>query len=190
NQIEGLTEIDTLLMSQLFEKAVYSLKEAWSSLVKIDPILEELEVNPQFLQMVSPNETVVVVSLTTEVGETSGMINICIPHIVLEPIISKLSVHYWMQTSAKKRDPEAYENISENIQQAHIELKTILGKTNININQFLNLRKGDIIGLEKAIDQPLTHEINDHPKFRVQPGKYKNKVAIQVLDEIKRRELR
>ena len=61
--------------------------------------------NPQFLQMVSPNETVVVISLNTTIGETSGMINICIPHVVLEPIIPKLSMHYWMQTEKKDREP-------------------------------------------------------------------------------------
>src|SRR5699024_9243899 len=69
NQVEDLTEIETILMSQLFEKSVVNLQEAWASLIEIDPILEEFETNPQFLQMVSPNETVVVVSLTTEVGE-------------------------------------------------------------------------------------------------------------------------
>src|SRR5690625_3852479 len=58
SKIENLTEIDTMLMSQLFEKAIPSLSEAWTSLVEIDPVLEDLEVNPQFLQMVSPNETV------------------------------------------------------------------------------------------------------------------------------------
>lgn len=184
NQIEKLTEIDTLLMSQLFEKTIPSLKEAWASIVKIEPILEELEVNPQFLQMVSPNETVVVVSLTTEVGETSGMINICIPHVVLEPIISQLSVHYWMQTSSKKRDPESYDNISDNLQQAYIELVALLGQTNINIDQFLNLKKGDIIGLNQAIDNPLTLKINNQAKFSVQPGQSKNKLSVQVLDEI------
>ena len=77
-------------------------KEAWEIIDEIDPVLTEFEVNPQFLQMVSPNETVVVISLNTEIGETQGMINICIPHVVLEPIIPKLSVHYWMQNELKK----------------------------------------------------------------------------------------
>ena len=73
-------------------------KKHGNPLLEIDPILTEFEVNPQFLQMVSPNETVVVISLNTTIAETSGMINICIPHVVLEPIIPKLSIHYWMQT--------------------------------------------------------------------------------------------
>lgn len=185
NKVENLTEIETMLMSQLFEKATVNLQEAWSSLIEIDPVLEDFEVNPQFLQMVSPNETVVVVSLNTTIGETSGMINICIPHIVLEPIIPKLSVHYWMQTATKKRDPEAYEKLSNNIQTANVEAKTLLGNTNISIQQLLNLGTDDIIGLNQPIDHPLTLAINDEPKFYVQPGKFKNKLSVQVLEEIK-----
>ncbi|HLR74702.1 MAG TPA: flagellar motor switch protein FliM [Virgibacillus sp.] len=185
NKVDSLTEIETILMSQLFEKAIGTLQEAWSSIVDIDPILEEFEINPQFLQMVSPNETVVVVSLNTEVGDTSGMINICIPHIVLEPIIPKLSVHYWMQTPAKTRDPEAYEKLTKNIQQAAIDVKAILGETTISIEQFLKLSSQDVIALHQTINDPLTLSINDEPKFFVQPGKVRNKLSVQVLEEIK-----
>ncbi|WP_368654823.1 flagellar motor switch protein FliM [Ornithinibacillus sp. 4-3] len=184
-KVDNLTEIETMLMSQLFEKAVTNLQEAWASLEEIHPLLEDFEVNPQFLQLVSPNETVVVVSLNTEIGEESGMINICIPHIVLEPIIPKLSVHYWMQTESKKRDPEAYKNISRNVEKAKIEAKAILGDTTITINEFLHLNKNDIISLNQSLDQPLTLAVNEQPKFYVQPGEYKNKVSVQILEEIK-----
>lgn len=185
NKIDNLTEIETMLMSQLFEKAVVNLQEAWSDLIDIDPVLEEFEVNPQFLQMVAPNETVVVVSLNTAIGETSGMINICIPHIVLEPIIPRLSVHYWMQTNTKKLDSEAYQKISDNIKQAKIELKTLLGETTISIQQFLRLQKADVITLNQSIDDPLVLTLNNEPKFLVQPGKIKNKMSVQILEEIK-----
>lgn len=184
NKVDNLTEIETLLMSQLFEKAIVNLQEAWSSLIEIDPVLEDFEVNPQFLQMVSPNETVVIVSLNTNIGDTSGLINFCIPHIVLEPIIPKLSVHYWMQTTTKTRDPESYSKLTENIKLAKVEAKTLLGQTTINIEEFLKLQNNDIIGLNQAIDKPLTLEINNEPKFYVQPGKLRNKVSVQVLEEI------
>lgn len=185
NKVENLTEIESMLMSQLFEKATVSMQEAWSSLIEIDPVLEEFEVNPQFLQMVAPNETVIVVSLNTTIGEASGMINICIPHIVLEPIIPNLSVHYWMQTSTKERDPEAYEKLTKNIQSAEVEAKAILGETTISIQQLLDLGEDDVISLNQTIDQPLQFEINNEPKFLVQPGKIKNKMSVQVLEEIK-----
>lgn len=185
NKVDNLTEIETILMSQIFEKAIVNLQEAWASIVEIDPVLEEFEVNPQFLQMVSPNETVVVVSLNTAIGDTSGLINICIPHIVLEPIISKLSVHYWMQTSTKERDDEAYSKLSTSLETAKVEAKTLLGTTDINIEQFLNLKPNDVIGLDQTIDHPLIMEVNDKPKFYVQPGKQKNKLSVQVMEEIK-----
>ncbi|SHF51776.1 flagellar motor switch protein FliM [Ornithinibacillus halophilus] len=183
NKIENLTEIESILISQLFEKGMGTLKEAWSSLVDIEPYLEELEVNPQFLQLVSPNETVVVVSLNTTIGETSGMINICIPHIVLEPIISKLSVQYWMQTSKQKQDPENVKKLSKNLNRAFVEAKAILGETNITVDELLNLNVGDVVGLNQPIDQPLKLTINNEPKFFVQPGMYKKKLSVQVLEE-------
>lgn len=181
---DSLTEIETILMSQLFEKSLVNLKEAWASIVDIDPVLEEFEVNPQFLQMVSPNETVVVISFNTEIGDVSGMINICIPHIVLEPIIQNLSVHYWMQTGDQKRDPEAYEQISEHLQFANIETKAILGESEISVENFLKLHTDDIIRLNQSIEDPLCLTINNEPKFHVQPGTSKKHAAVQVLEKV------
>src|SRR5690625_1264877 len=188
HNIESLTEIDTMLLTQLFDKAVVILEEAWSSLVDIEPELEELEVNPQFLQLVSPNETVVVVSLATEVGDASGMINICIPHIVLEPIIPKLSVHYWMQSTEKDRDPDAYEKVTKNLQDVEVESKAVLGHSIITLDDLLHLKENDVIVLDQKTDESMVLEINDEPKFFVQPGKLRNKLSVQVLDEIKKRE--
>ncbi|KGX93164.1 flagellar motor switch protein FliM [Pontibacillus halophilus JSM 076056 = DSM 19796] len=183
NKVENLTEIETKLMSQLFEKAVDNLQEAWSSVVDIEPELEEFEVNPQFLQMVSPNETVVVISLNVTIGETSGMINICIPHVVLEPMIPKLSVHYWMQSEKTERKPEEYEALSKNIKRAELDMKAILGESSISIEEFLRLGEGDVIHLNQSIQEPMTLTVDDEPKFMVQPGKMKKKVAVQILEE-------
>lgn len=182
---ENLTEIEKLILSQLFEKATGSLREAWSTIVDIEPILEEFEINPQFLQMVSPNETVVVVSFNTQIGEVSGMINICIPHIVLEPIIPKLSVHYWMQTGTKERDQKAYKELSNHVKQVKVEAKTLLGETQISLEELMNLKENDVISLQQPIDEPLKLMINEELKMLVQPGKKKNKVAVQILEKIK-----
>ena len=185
--IDNLTEIETLLISQLFEKSSPNLKEAWSSIVDIDPVLEEFEINPQFLQLVSPNETVVVVSLNTKIGEVSGMMNICIPHIVLEPIIPKLTAHYWMQTGAKERDPETYAKLTTLVQDVNVSATVILGRTVITLQQLLNLKLGDVITLDQSINEPLTLEVNNEPKMYVQVGRRNKKLAVQVLEAIERR---
>ncbi|WP_017753763.1 flagellar motor switch protein FliM [Calidifontibacillus oryziterrae] len=185
NKVENLTEIETRVMSNLFERAVENLQEAWASVVEIDPILTDFEVNPQFLQMVSPNETVVVISLNTTIGETSGMINICLPHVVLEPIIPKLSAHYWMQNIKKERLPEEISLLERRIKKADLPVQAILGEAKITVHEFLNLNIGDVVQLDQLVERPLTIRVADHPKFIGQPGKLKNKIAIQILEKIK-----
>ncbi|GLY10479.1 flagellar motor switch protein FliM [Pseudobacillus badius] len=186
NNIEGLTEIETKIMSSVFERAFEHYREAWSNIVDIDPLMTNFEVNPQFLQMVSPNETVVVISLDTTIGETTGMINICLPHVVLEPVIPKLSVHYWMQNpDRKEREPEEIANLQKRIQKAEVPVVSELGGTSITIEEFLALSIGDVIELEKRIDEPLIVKVSDIPKFTAQAGKLNKKMAIQILDDFK-----
>ncbi|CAM3703509.1 flagellar motor switch protein FliM [Mesobacillus zeae] len=185
NKIESLTEIETKIMSSMFERAFENFREAWATIEDIDPQLSEFEVNPQFLQMVSPNETVVVISLNITIGEASGMINICIPHVVLEPIIPKLSVRYWMQ--ADKKESLSAENhlIQKEIQKAEVAVTAELGTSEISVQDFLMLNAGDVIELNQPINQPLTILVGGIPKFVGQPGKMNKKLAIQVLDTLK-----
>src|SRR5699024_5559138 len=105
---ESLTEIESLVITQLFEKAVSNLEEAWSTIVDIEHSLQEFEVNHQFLNSVPPNDTVIVVALYTLIDETIVIMNLCISHIMLEPIIPKLSGHYWLENASQERDLESY----------------------------------------------------------------------------------
>jgi len=185
NKIDSLTEIETTIMSNMFEKAFEHLREAWSNIADVDPVYSDFEVNPQFLQMVSPNETVVVISLNTLVGETSGMINICIPHVVLEPILPRLSVHYWMQTEKKEPKLEEAAALEKKVKKAEIPIVAELGKSTITIEEFLSLDIGDVIELENRIDKPIVVNIGGVPKFLAQPGNMNNKKAIQIIQTFK-----
>lgn len=186
SKTDSLTEIEILLLKQIFEKATGNLKEAWSSLIEVNPVLEEFEENPQFIQMVAPNDTVVVVAMSAAIGETTGMINLCIPHTLLEPIIPKLSAHYWMDNTTDERDEAAYQMLSDNLQSAEVDVQAILGETTITISEFLRLQTNDVITLNQSIEKPLLLTVNQEPKFNVQPGKFKKRLAVQVLEEIKK----
>jgi len=189
NKVENLTEIETKIMTQLFERAVENLREAWSSIAEIETILTDFEVNPQFLQTVSPNETVVVISFNTVIGDTTGMINICIPHVVLEPMIPKLSVRYWMQKTEKEKLPEEVQFIERKIFKTDLDVVAELGNTIIKINDFLHMDVGDVIVMDNPITRPLNIKVGDRIKFTGQPGIVNKKMAIQVLDELKGGEL-
>lgn len=186
NKIENLTEIENKIMSNLFEKSLENYQEAWNSIIEVEPMMTDFEVNPQFLQMVSPNETVIVISLNTQIGETSGMINLCIPHVVLEPIMPKLSVRYWMQSDRKEPKPHEIDSLQKQIRRAELPIIAELGAADISIQDFLQLQLGDVIQLDKSIDKLLVVKIGDKPKFTGQPGKINKKLAVQIIDHISR----
>ena len=185
SNVDNLTEIETKIMTNLFERSFDNLREAWENIVEIDPMLIELEVNPQFLQMISPNETVVVISLNTIIGETTGMINICLPHVVLEPIVPNLSVRYWMQSNTKEMSPEQTKTLENRVKQSVLPVVAELGTTSISVEDFLMMNIGDVIELDQKIANPLILKVGNLPKFTVQPGKLNKKMAVQILDPLK-----
>jgi flagellar motor switch protein FliM len=117
------------------------------------------------------------------------MINICIPHVVLEPMIPKLSVRYWMQKTEKEKLPEEVEFIEKKIFKTDLDVVAELGKTTILINDFLHMDVGDVIILDNSINKPLEVKVGNRTKFVGQPGVVNKKVAVQVLDEMKGGEL-
>ncbi len=185
SNVDNLTEIETKIMTNLFERSFDNLREAFENIVEIDPMLIELEVNPQFLQMISPNETVVVISLNTIIGETTGMINICLPHVVLEPIVPNLSVRYWMQSNTKEMSPEQTKMLENRVKQSVLPVVAELGTTSISVEDFLMMNIGDVIELDQKIANPLILKVGNLPKFTVQPGKLNKKMAVQILDPLK-----
>ncbi|WP_096154629.1 MULTISPECIES: flagellar motor switch protein FliM [Bacillus] len=185
NKIDSLTEIETKLMTNLFEGAVENFGEAWETVAQIEPFLADLEINPQFLQMVSPNETVIVISFNITIGEISGMINVCIPHVVLEPIIPKLSVHYWMEEKSKQRQPHEEQALKRAIKGTFLTLTAELGETEISFSDLLDLAVGDVIPIHKSITDPIKVKVDEKPTFLGQIGKAKNYLAVQILSELK-----
>lgn len=184
NKINNLTEIEMKIISQIFEKALDSFKEAWSSIIELDPVMRVFEVNTQFLQMASPNETVVVISLSTTVGEASGMMNVCIPHVVLEPILPKLSAHEWMTGKEKSPSPDDAAHIEHNIKDIFVDMRVELGQAQLTVGDLLNLNEGDVIPLDSRIDRPIVMKVGPYPKFTVQPGLKNKKLAVQIMDII------
>ncbi|GMK40731.1 flagellar motor switch protein FliM [Paenibacillus sp. CCS19] len=183
SKMNALTEIEMTIMERIFSRAFESLQEAWKTIIDLNPRLEALETNPQFMQIVSPNETIALISLSTKIGDTTGMINLCIPHVVIEPIMPKLSVHHWFVSQKKSRSPEEVEMLEQRVNRAQLPISVELGESNISIFEFLNLSQGDVITLNKPVGEGLNVKVGNKIKFIGSPGSIKDRIAVQV-DEI------
>jgi flagellar motor switch protein FliM len=181
-KINALTEIETIVMERIFSRAFDSLQEAWKTVIDLSPRLEALETNPQFMQIVSPNETIALISLSTKIGDTTGMINLCIPHVVIEPIMPRLSVHHWFVSQKKTRAPEEIEALQSRLTKAKLPLIAELGTSEINIREFLSLSVGDVIPLNRSTVDPLQVKVGEKLKYYGSPGTMKGKLAVQITD--------
>ncbi|GAA4700819.1 flagellar motor switch protein FliM [Brevibacillus fulvus] len=179
----ALTEIESNLMERVFSKALDTFHEAWKQIIELEPSLEVMEMNPQFMQIVSPNEIVAVISFSTKIGETTGMINLCLPHVVLEPIMPKLSGQYWFSTQRKVRDETEKLLLEERLKTAKLPIITELGTATITVGEFLSLTQGDVIQLDQSIESKLQIKVGERVKFLGQPGTSKGRIAV-LIDEV------
>ncbi len=183
SKVNALTEIETTIMERIFSRTFDSLQEAWKTVLDIEPRLEAMETNPQFMQIVSPNETIALISLSTKIGDTTGMINLCIPHVVLEPIMARLSTHQWFTSEKKSRAPEEIDALRLRVTKAQLPIIAELGESRINVAEFLGLSVGDVISLNKPVKEGLSIRVGEKLKFLGSPGMVKDRVAVQI-DEI------
>src|SRR5690606_12047033 len=136
----------------------------------LSPSLKEIEVNPQFLTTSPPNETVIMVSLQTKIGEVEGVINLCLPHLVLEKILPKLSARHWLANQKKEKENHEVAALEKKLQNTKMNVKAVLGNSSINIEDFLNLKNGDVIRLHESFSDPVTVLVDEKQKFFAQAG--------------------
>ena len=182
------TEIEKILLSRILSQIVSYLVEPWENVCHISPSLEKLETNSQFAQIISPNEMIALVSLSIKIGEVEGIINFCIPHLVVEPIMDKLNTKYWF-SSQEDEDLSVYRSkVEVGLEEAKIPVSVVVGKTNITVDEFIDLQVGDVITLDSFIDSDFNVMIGNLLKFYAKPGISRGKNAIQITSLVGKEE--
>jgi len=180
-----LTDIEQSIVARLVNKALESLSEAWRQVVNIEPRLEIIESNPQFTQIVPPNDMVVIITLQTRIAQTEGFINLCIPYLVLEPIMPKLTTSFWVASSiARAGSKTNVTQMQKKLERTLVPLMVELGKINVTVGEMLDLTVGDVIRLDSKVNEELPIIIGQHQKFKCKPGSSNNRIAVQITQVV------
>ncbi len=176
------TEIELRLVGKITSEFLEELKKAWENVLPIDFKVERVESNPQLVQIVPPNEVVVLISFELLLGDLRGMINLCIPFNSIERIGGKLSSNNWVSPGRRTSTPETIERVTKNIRGATVEMVVHLADTTISTKDLLGLRVGDVITTEKDVRSGLTVDVEGVAKFRAKAGAFKGRKAV-CIDE-------
>lgn len=180
-----LTEIEKMLIENRLAQMILISEEAWAEVYEFKPQLVAMETNPQFTQIVAPNEMIVLITIEVKIGKEVGMINICMPYLVLEPILDKLSTFFLFSTQAKVTSPEQVRAIRRKIEWAKVDMVAFLGHSEILVRDLLDLAKGDVIPLNQSVHDPLPIYVGEFMKFKSVPGLNGEHLAVQITEIVK-----
>jgi flagellar motor switch protein FliM len=175
-----LTQIEQRLVQRITDRATQHLSEAWSNLTPVTFTVNDFESNPQLVQIVPPNETVVVIGFELKMGNRAGTMSLCIPYNVIEPIMGTLAAQNWFSYQRKGGQEDHVKKLTKNIHNAPVEMRAFLAQTSITVNDLMALQVGDIITTDKATTRDVLIQIEGKNKFLGQLGQFRNSRSVRV----------
>jgi len=181
-----MTEIELRLVSRITNLFLDELKKAWENVVTLDLSVERVESKPQLVQIVPPNEVVILVAFELTLGDSRGTMSLCIPFNSIERIGSKLSSNSWVTYRSRESTQQTVAQVSQRLDASLVEIVVTLAETKIPTADLLGLRVGDVITTEKDARDRLDVSVQGVAKFLARPGAYKGHKAFRVEDTIAR----
>ena len=176
----GLTDIEiAVLKRQVLNVFSSLLGDAWQEVAQLKFELDNIENNPQFLQVAAERDAVALVTMRFTLNETSDMISICLPHRTLEPIVKNLT-QIRMFESLQKPDPRRVELLKEKVRSAIVPVEVELGRTTVTVRDLLGLAPGDVIPLGTKKTETLDIKIGSMTKFKGTPGRLGSRLGVVV----------
>ncbi len=180
----NLTEIEMNIIEGVIKLAMRDLREAWRPIMELEFYMEGAGTKPQMFQIVSANETVVSAGLEIKVGETSGMMNICLPSRMLKVIRSRFD-QQWTSRRQKAAGGEAGK-IMALLRSAELTVSGEMRENNLTVDDLLKISSGDVIQLGKSLGDPLFLCIGGIPKFQGYLVARRGKMAFEITQEVMR----
>jgi flagellar motor switch protein FliM len=183
-KIEGrdFTPTELRVVQMLLEIAYRDLRNSWQPVLEIEFEYLNSEVNPQFANIVSPSEVVVVTTFNIDLESGGGDFYICMPYSMLEPIRDLLDAG--VQSDRGERDERWERAMREEVMHASIEISSVFGEATLPLRALAGLQVGDIIPLEVSDQVEVCAE--SLPLFRGQLGIHNNSYAVKVSEWVER----
>lgn len=175
-----MTLIESRLISNVTRRGLQAMSEAWASLREMEFSIAATESNPQLVQIVPPNEVVVVIGFELKMSNRAGTMNLCIPYNVIEPLMEALSAQSWFAVSKQQKSPEVRARITGNLSSASMGLSVVIARTTITLKDLIEMQVGDVIVSEKPASEPVDVCVEGERKFVAAMGHHRGQRAVRI----------
>ena len=185
DKARDFSEIERSIIEKMMVICMQLMREPWRNVVDINPMMERIETNPQFAQIISPSDMIAIVTLNIKIGEVDGLMNICLPYLTVEDVIDKLNTKYWY-ANMQQYDEVSYADVIEvMIRKAQIPIRAVLGQTTLSVSDFSTLQVGDIIRLDRNVEEDFDVYVGNIKKFSALPGTSGDNYAVRITEVIR-----
>ena len=180
--------IEQIIIQKILVMFTQLLREPWKNVIELSPVLNRMETNAQFAQVIAPGDMVAIVTLSLKIGDIEGFMNICLPFFTLEDVMDKLNTKYWYSTMQENRDENYEAYVESMIRKVDVPIRAVLGKSTISVSDFMNLQVGDCIRLDSGVDQDMNIYVGNIKKFTALPGTERDSYAVRITSVIREEE--
>lgn len=186
-KIEGreFTPTEQRVVQRILHQAFSDLHQAWKPVLPVEFEYLNSEVNPQFANIVSPTEVVVVSTFHIELEGGGGALHVTLPYSMVEPIRDLLDAG--VQSDRSEVDDRWRIAIREEMKGAQIEMSSMLTETGITMRELLKLKAGDVIPIE--LPELVTLHAEDIPMFRGRFGVSNGNKAVKITKSVQLKQL-
>src|SRR5438094_5244635 len=176
-----LTDIEMALLRSLGATVSAGLRDGWTAVADLQPVLVETVLNADLVQAALPGDIAALLLFEIHTLGLSGTISICVPHPVIEPLTDRLNTQAWFSSSSRKSgSDDDLLRLSDGIRGARLPIAVELGSTTLTVGELLDVRAGDVIRLDRGVDGELPILAGKRARFVGRPGTLGGNRAIQV----------
>jgi flagellar motor switch protein FliM len=136
------------------------------------------------MQSIASDETVVIIVLDVTIKELQGAVTVCIPAACLEEILKKMDSQHMrnLRRINSAGDKERRELVMKYLQESELELRCVVGRTEVSLGDVLYLNIGDVLQLGKPITSLVDLSVGESCWFHGKIGILRGKKAIQIKE--------
>ena len=175
-----ITWIEKSVMNNIIHRTLRDLERTWERMIPLECNVEMLETNPEFVQVVPSSETVVLISFELKSENVSGLINLCYPYLTIEPIALRLGGQN-LVSQAKETSREELVKNRKRIQLLNAGLRVMLGESTLTVRDLIDLSPGDVITVNKRLNEDVEVYVQDELKFFGRMGLSGKHKAVEIV---------
>lgn len=179
-----LTDIESGLVRTITDRALGELSYAFESVTAIEPRVVGTESNPQFAQLASPSDMVIVINLTLQIAEVcETSLSLCYPYATLAPVLNEMAAASSSAGDAESADTR--ERLAARLHDVDVELSVTFEPVTVSGREILALRPGDVLTLGHPANEQLDAVVDGVRLFTVRPARKGKRLAAQVVSAIR-----